>query len=797
MHLALAGGLLAARQPAAHAQAAAAQPSQALAARAYDIPSGPLEAALTRFVTESGMPLAATPGLVQGKQSPGLHGTFGAQAALNALLAGTGLEAVVGNEGSYVLRQAPAETSGAGIATLPAIAVTGVATVDLPPVYAGGQVASGGQLGFLGNRSIFDTPFNQSSYTSQLIQDQQARSIADVAANDPSVRQAWVSGSYTDQFYIRGFPVGASDVAVNGIFGLAPFQYSNTDWVDRVEILKGTNALLNGMSPGGSVGGNINLVPKQAEDTPITQLTTSYMSRGQLGTNVDIGRRFGTNQEWGIRFDGTYKNGDTSRDSQRQELGSAFLGLDYRGERFRMSLDAGYQHQDFASPTRFTYLGAGVQVPSAPDGSNNWEPSWTYVKSDDTFGLIHGEYDLTNNWTLYGSFGARRNDFKGVYGQSTITDSTGDFTGTYYTQPTWAESYSGQIGVRGHLTTGPVEHDIDLGYSNLDWNFGGLLTYLPGTYSSNIYSPVSLSQPDLSSVNLHVFRTSHILLRSYAFADTLSILDKRVQLTLGGRYQEIGVENFDQNTGILSSSYDRRALTPAVGLVVKPWQKVSLYANYIEGLQQGPTAPTGSTNVGEVFAPIKSRQMEAGVKVDFGHIGTTLSVFQIKQPSGITNPTTFHYDINGEQRNRGVEFNTFGEVYPGVRILGGVAFIDAQMTKTAGGTLDGKRPVGVPTFQANIGAEWDTPFVKGLTLSTRLVHTNGAYVDSTNTRATSGWERVDIGARYTFHRSGGKTIILRAGIDNIFNKNYWSATQFGMLELGEPRTYRLSATFDF
>lgn len=791
--------LAAGHQP-AQAQAATGTQSTAQqaadAVRRYDISAGPLSTALAQFASVSGVLVAGGGEMAKGVNSPGLHGTYGTQAALNVLLAGTGLHAVIGRGGSYELRQAPAGASGT--TTLPTIAVTGAAIPnELPPSYAGGQVASGGQLGLLGNRNVFDTPFNQSSYTSKLIQDQQARSIADVAANDPSVRQAWLSGSYTDQFYIRGFPVGASDVAINGIFGLAPYQYANTDWVERVEILKGPNALLNGMSPGGSVGGSINLVPKRAGDTPITQLTTSYISRGQFGTNVDVGRRFGENNEWGIRFNGTYKNGDTSRHGQRQELESAFLGLDYRGDRFRMSIDAGYQHQDFTSPSRFVYLASGVQVPRVPDGSSNWEPSWTYVKSTDTFGLIQGEYDLTDSWTVYGSFGARRNDFKGVYGQSTITNRAGDFTGTYYTQPTWAESYTGQIGVRGHLVTGPVEHDINLGYSNLDSDFGGRFTYLTGSYSSNIYDPVSFSRPDLSSLDLHVFKTSHILLRSYAFADTLSVLDRRVQLILGGRYQEVGVKNFDQTTGILSSNYDSHALTPALGLVVKPWENVSLYANYVEGLQQGPTAPTGSTNVGEVFAPIKSKQMEAGVKVDFGRMGTTLSVFQIKQPSGITNPATLHYDVNGEQRNRGVELNTFGEIYPSVRVLGGVAFMDARMTRTAGGTPDGKRPIGVPTFQANFGAEWDTPFVNGLTLSTRLVHTNGAYVDSTNTRATSGWNRVDIGARYTFHRSGGKAITLRAGIDNLFDKNYWSASQFGMLELGEPRTYRLSATFDF
>ncbi|MGC3984088.1 MAG: TonB-dependent receptor [Pseudorhodoferax sp.] len=326
----------------------------------------------------------------------------------------------------------------------------------------------------------------------------------------------------------------------------------------------------------------------------------------------------------------------------------------------------------------------------------------------------------------------------------------------------------------------------------------GELTYLPGTYPNNLYSSLHSSvAPDLSSIDSHVYRTTHIRLRSYAFSDTISLLNRRIQLTLGGRYQKVVAENFNQSTGVQTSIYDKHALTPAVGLVIRPWEKVSLYASYIEGLQQGPTAPTGSTNAGEVFAPIKSRQMEAGIKVDSGSLGATCGIFQITQPGGITDPGSLRYSVDGEQRNRGIELNVFGEAYPGVRVLGGIALTDSVMTKTAGGTLDRKHPVGVPSFQANVGAEWDAPFLSGLTLSSRLIHTNGSYIDATNTRATSDWTRVDVGARYTFKRAGGKSVTLRANIDNVFRKNYWSATQFGMVELGEPRTYRLSATFDF
>nr|UKE85301.1 TonB-dependent receptor [Pectobacterium sp. PL152] len=71
-----------------------------------------------------------------------------------------------------------------------------------------------------------------------------------------------------------------------------------------------------------------------------------------------------------------------------------------------------------------------------------------------------------------------------------------------------------------------------------------------------------------------------------------------------------------------------------VGVVVKPWQHVSLYANYIEGLSKGDIAPANASNPGQVLAPYKSKQYEAGVKVDALGTISTLSVFQITKPSG-------------------------------------------------------------------------------------------------------------------------------------------------------------------
>src|SRR5690554_61444 len=83
-----------------------------------------------------------------------------------------------------------AQTISAPANTLETITVTGDGSVNnaTPEAYAGGQVARGGQAGILGNLDMMDMPFTQTSYTSKLIQDQQARTLGDVLKNDPSVQ---------------------------------------------------------------------------------------------------------------------------------------------------------------------------------------------------------------------------------------------------------------------------------------------------------------------------------------------------------------------------------------------------------------------------------------------------------------------------------------------------------------------------------------------------------------------------------------------------------------------------------
>jgi iron complex outermembrane receptor protein len=770
--------------------------------RDYAIPAGRLGDALAQFAATAGVPLSFDPRMLAGLRSNGLQGRYTARAGFAQLLAGSGYE-LVDTGGGYSLR--PVAAGDGGAIALPPVTVTGTAVPlpgDLPPEYAGGQVARGGKLGVLGNRDMMDTPFNQTSYTSKLIQDQQSNFIADTLKNDPSAIISSPPSTGVDGFVIRGFSVNNTDILFNGMAGVAP-SYANSmmaESIERVEVLKGPSALLNGMAPNGSVGGTINTVPKRAGDEPLTQFTSSYNMDSQFGGHVDIARRFGSDKEFGVRFNGVYRDGDTPIDNQSRESRLAALGLDYRGDRIRLSSDLGYQYQDVEGTRRYASVAANSAVPKAPDNRRNFFSPWEFSTPEVYYGTFRGEFDVTDNVTAYAALGGSQREQRLAASNRTIINAMGDLAaGRVALTSEKMISMTGDVGLRASFDTGPVSHQATIGHSWLDreWRSGRRTIY---TFpASNIYSPTYGDAPD-SALFLDpddVGKVQDLVLTSTVIGDTLSILEERVQLTLGARFQQVDQKSFDGTTGSVTGRYNDDAITPMVGLVVKPWRNVSLYGHYIEGLQQGATAPVTAANAGEIFPPYVAKQYEVGAKIDFGRITTTVAAYQIALPSAITDPATNVFSIDGEQRHRGVDFNIFGEVTDGLRLLGGVSYINSELTRTSGRTNDGKTGFGAPEYRLVAGAEWDTPFLQGLTLTGRFTYTDSAYLDAANTVRVPSWTRLDIGARYRIERAQGKPIILRASIDNVLNSNYWVSDSGGFLALSEPLTFRLSATFDF
>ncbi|MCF5228502.1 MULTISPECIES: TonB-dependent receptor [unclassified Pseudomonas] len=764
------------------------------ARRSYQVPAGSLSAALTRFAGLAGVNLSVDPALVSGRSSAGLSGEYGVEEGFAQLLTGSGLQLQPMGTQAYRLMPVP-ESGSLQLAPTSIVGTTGLADGD---TYAGGQVARRGSQGLLGSRDFMETPFSMTTYTAEAVKNQQARTLGDLVASDPSVRATNPAGGRYEQFTIRGFSLFNSDVAYNGLYGVLPTYTIDMEMAERVDILKGPSQLINGISPRGSVGGGINVVPKRATDKDITSLTGTWASGSQAGGAVDVGRRFGEDNKFGIRFNGVKQSGDTEWDHQSVDREMAVLGLDFRGERLRLSTDIGHTERDTDAPQERVQVGANARVPSANDVRHNYAQPWSKARTDDTFGTVNGEFDLSDSVMLYGGVGARKSNHDFLRHAVSVTNNAGDFSVLPRDFTRDENVRTATAGVRSWLHTGPVSHEINLAasYFYMDFENGGARY---AAAPSNLYNPVETPTPSRPTrLDSKVYTENRF--SGVALSDTLGFFDERLLLTLGARWQRVKVDDWTNNVKG-ATAYDEEKVSPSGGILFKATDKLSLYANYMEGLSQGKIAPSTSINEDEIFPPFVSRQVEVGAKYDAGAFAVTAAVFRIKQPAYETNATTRVFGPNGKRQNDGVELSVFGEPLKGVRLLGGVMVIDSELTHTTNGTFDGNRAPATPKYNVNLGAEWDVPTVEGLTLTSRGIYSSSQYLDQSNVKEIDAWTRLDVGARYAF-KVDDKHITLRANVENVADKRYWSSAGASDdsepgLTLSTPRTYLLSATVDF
>lgn len=682
------------------------------------------------------------------------------------------------------------------------------------------EVTRGGRGGVFGDKPAADLPFTIKSYNEALILNQQPQTLGQLLENDPSVRTGFAFGNAAELFVIRGFALAGDDIGLDGLYGIAPRQLIAPELYDSVQVINGSSAFINGAAPGGSgLGGSVNLLPKRAR-ADLTRATVNYTSDEHIGGSLDVARRFGGGDEWGVRVNGVARTGDVSIDGEFRSAYTLGGALDYNNGPLRLSLDLAYQRVKVRGLRHKVALGFGVNaIPAVPDADANYAQPWTYTEMRDVFGIVKAEYDVADNAMIYASFGARDGMEDGIYGGITVNNPvTGAATGNALYVPRTDNNEAAQVGLRVKLGTA-ITHEINFGGS-MNWQVNRNaydFLYGPGFagYATNLYNAVEVPIPASALVGGDLddpFPVSRTRLLSAFASDTIGVWNDRVLLTVGLRVQSIRQKSYSYFGGALTGAYDEDAITPVFGLVVKPADGVAFYANRMEGFEKPEAAPAtvGAfpvTNAGDVFAPVKTKQFELGAKYSFGGFNASLAAFQIDRPRpGVVvdpaNPGQVVYGLSGEQRHKGVELSFDGELAPGLRLIAGGSILVAKLRRTLDGVNDGNDgndAPGVPEYLVNANVEWDLPFVPALTLTGRVVHTGEQAANQANTLTLPSWTRFDLGARYVAV-VGDKPLTLRFGVDNVANKRYWaSAFEIFSPDLlqGAPRTYKASASIEF
>ncbi|MEW6483784.1 MAG: TonB-dependent siderophore receptor [Pseudomonadota bacterium] len=673
---------------------------------------------------------------------------------------------------------------------------------DPVPAFLDGGIANGARLGVLGEQKSLDVPFSVISYTSTLLDAQQARTLQDVVKNDASVQSVRGYGNFSQGFRIRGFDLYGDDIGLNGLYGILPRQILPLEDVDRVELIKGSSAFLNGVPAAGTgVGGNVNIESKHATASPVRRLNVDYNSRSQPGISADIGQRFGDNNQFGVRANVVHREGETEIRHEKDRTTAAFLGLDYRGEKFDSSLDLGYVKSTIHNGRAGVKLDEGMTaLPEVPDPRTNYGQSWNYADLTTRYAMLKNDYHLTPDWVLYSAIGGSHTNEWSASASPVVYNMAGDsdmnLLNTHYT----ADTVSGMAGVRGKFRTGDISHQVNLGYSGI-YNRAGSAYQMSGAFTGpNIYQPTAveptgilytggnMSAPSVRS------RTAN---NGISFSDTVGVLDDRLLFTAGARYQKLRIRNYEYSGAEdTNGAFDAHRWSPVYGAVWKARDWLSVYANHIEGLQAANAAPFNASNAGKITGIGRTRQNEIGLKVQRDRFGGNLALFDMRKMAGVLGSDNI-YRLSGEQRNQGVELNVFGEPVLGWRVNAGTTWLKPVMNNMYG-SANGKDAVGVPRNQWRLYTEYDVPGMQGVTVNGTLMHSGHQYADSNNSLRMPAWTRLDLGVQYAMPWQQTR-LTWRAGVENVTNAKYWETIgqDSGYLTQGDPRTVKLSVSVDF
>ncbi len=703
------------------------------------------------------------------------------------------LALMAASAGPAALAQVAAPVTAEAAATAPTLPSVTVRSKyereDLPVRAPGHKAASGARLGILGATSIMDAPVHVNAYTRELAEDWSALALQDVLENDSAVVFTTNKNHLLQNFNLRGLDMTAMDIATNGLYGIAPANSVPVEMFERIEVLRGPNVLLSGMPPLASVAGTVNMVTKRALAQPIADLTLTYGTQSYFQAHADVGKRFGDEKRLGLRFNGVYGSGELGAKDEKQSRRVGALALDYLGDGARFSLDlySSVNKIHNGSPGMFNFLGT-TAIPGVgyllapPEGDTNMFRG-THGTYENSGALARAEFDFTRDWQGYVALGGSEAEGKGLlFGtRAFVTGADGTTRGAIYNVHTKSERRTAEAGVIGKFDTGGVQHRLQLSANVLRHKEGTYNTPCNYCYTTNMYNPVN---PPLPAAPTFGTYTTQNDFRSLAVADTMGFAGETVLLTLGARHQTVKMP---------LSNYSESRLSPMLAAVVRPWgNDISLFGNYTEGLEPGQVVGVGYTNTGTSLPPKQSKQFELGAKLQTGELTHTVSAFEIKRPSFISNngapvPTLVG---DGEQRLRGLEWSMYGQVAQTVSLLGGITHINSEQRNT------GRDTYGTPEWRVRIGMDWQTP-VQGLKVGGRVIYTGSQWVDSGNRLRLPSWNRLDLNASYAT-QFGSTPVRFNASVENVADKNYWIGLfSDGFVMPGAPRTFKLSATVSF
>lgn len=661
-----------------------------------------------------------------------------------------------------------------------------LSTVEVKATVEKKKLGDAVSSGALGRKSELDTPFSTKAISSEEIEDRLATSISEVLKYDASVTAISPPiSTHPATIQMRGLRLDdLNGYKIDGLANINRGTEMPLEMFESVEALKGLTGYMYGF---GSPGGIVNYVSKRPTTSPSFSAAMGYQEGGAIKEHIDTGGRVGEDGEFGYRLNLLHEDGDLKQESGSINRNAAGLNLEWRVTKdFALTYDAIYQRRASVGGTDIV-IAPAYKVPKPIDGESKLNSVGAGSDVEYTLATTGIEYRIAPQWVVNASY--RTSDSTRVYkkDQYYITSNAGDYKDRVTSELHGYHFDQVQATINGSFDS----NEVVLGVMSQNlMSTSSVVT--PKTYlgTGNLYAPAIIN---VWGINYSggIYRDETTRQEAVFASDTFKFND-HWSVVGGLRYTQF-VDNAYSTKGALNASYTANKTTPTVALMYKPAADTTLYASYVEALEQSANAPTSTVNANQTFAPIKSKQTEVGVKTERSWWNATASLFRIERGAQYTNAANV-YVLDGETKYQGVEFNTVVQVAKNVSIEGGVMLLDATLENAAAG-YSGKRAVGAPRRQASVQATW-REVAPGLALHVGTQYLGELPMDAGNVNTLPAYTLFDAGFNYR-HRYFGKMISVRANISNIANRKYWTYYQENYLNIGAPRTASVNLRVDF
>jgi catecholate siderophore receptor len=768
----------AAPQRGAPRESTSAASSDTATRKPFDIPSRPLSQALDAYRAQSTIQVVADSTLTAGLRSASVRGTYTAAAALRRLLDGTGLTGEFTSAQTVVLGRTPEGTTASR--TLGRVRVVARRTG-----YASARTATATKTPTL----LRDVPQAVTVVTRQLVQDQAMRGMADVVRYVPGVTMGQGEGN-RDQPTIRGNATTA-DFFVDGVRDDAQY-FRDLYNLERVEALKGSNAMVFGRGGGGGV---LNRVTKEPRWEAVRDLTLQAGSFDQRRASLDVGQ--GLSAAVAGRFNGVYENSGLYRDGVTLRRYGVNPTVTIAPGAKRTSVVLGYERfEDHRTADRGIPSFAGRPVragvatffgdPNASDSDARVDAVAATVTHEATGGIT------LNNRARYAAYDKRyANVFPGA-----VNAAGTDVSLSAYDQATRRRNLFNQTDLSYRLKTRAIGHTLlvgaevgrqvtdnrrETGYFN---NTATSMSVPVASPTSSV--PVTFRQSAADADN-HVTTGSASL-----YVQDQVALSTRWQLVAGLRYEAFDVR-YRNNRTDSTLARDDRMLSPRVGLVFKPVQTVSLYSGYsISYLPSAGDQFSSLTDVTKGLEPERFGNREVGVKWDVAdRLAVTGAVYRLDRTNTrAADPTDPTRTVqSGSQRTTGYEMGVNGSITPRWSVAGGYSNQRAIITST---TASARTGATVPLVPRSTLALWNrVQLSPAAGVGLGVVHRGPMYAAIDNAVTLPAYTELD-GALFF---SLGRHVRAQLNIENLFNTEYYlTAHSNNNITPGSPRALRVSLT---